>query len=558
MPWFRKLAEFSRVLGMNHRWLARPGIEVLIALDEPTEEAALIDLLGAHPDVAWKLIVNDRPHAWRPPCRAINVGLRHARAPFVLVVSPESAFVGDLPVHALRAVLAHPGSVALGHVAFSRFDELEAAGSVTARFRQLVPPNLRMDRFYGSICAPRVAFETVGGYDESLTRWGGDDDNLRVRLEMAGWGLRACPDVCALHLSFDTRTGAEAYDPEHEIACCAPAVARANHGADWGREFDRVGYECRPVRATGRALRDLVGVTPRAPRARPVVSARRCAWCGRRVHSQPPRLACACAPWVRTRAGNPPRIVALMQLRDEARLLPGCLEHLRGFVDGVIALDDGSTDGTGAILARDPLVLDRIVNPAVAAHSWNEPENQRRLVERAHAMGFDWVFCVDADERAERALLRQLRALAGSAPGDRPTCIDVVFRELWDSPLQYRTDGLWGLKRRARFFSLPSRVTYAPREGLHGQWYPEEIRSAGAMISLRYQLYHLKSIRRADRIARRDFYSRHDPDMRHQPIGYDYLAEEGAGLTLERIGPGREYAIETLPPDLLPARSEVL
>ena len=54
--------------------------------------------------------------------------------------------------------------------------------------------------------------------------------------------------------------------------------------------------------------------------------------------------------------GTTPRILCVMQLHNEARYLEGCLAHLRGHVDGVIALDDGSTDGTGALLTQHPLV----------------------------------------------------------------------------------------------------------------------------------------------------------------------------------------------------------
>jgi hypothetical protein len=42
------------------------------------------------------------------------------------------------------------------------------------------------------------------------------------------------------------------------------------------------------------------------------------------------------------------------------------------------------------------------------------------------------------------------------------------------------------------------------------------------------------------RKARAALYAHLDPDMRMQPMGYDYLADD-AGAVLERIAPGREY-----------------
>lgn len=42
------------------------------------------------------------------------------------------------------------------------------------------------------------------------------------------------------------------------------------------------------------------------------------------------------------------RLLALVPFRDEMRFLPGLFENLTGQVDGVIALDDQSTDDSRA------------------------------------------------------------------------------------------------------------------------------------------------------------------------------------------------------------------
>ena len=64
------------------------------------------------------------------------------------------------------------------------------------------------------------------------------------------------------------------------------------------------------------------------------------------------------------------------------------------------------------------------------------------------------------------------------------------------------------------------------------------------------RLYHLKSIRREDRLRRRDFYNAIDPHRRYQPEGYDYLALEPDDMLVEAIAPGREYDYGTVPDDL--------
>ncbi len=200
------------------------------------------------------------------------------------------------------------------------------------------------------------------GYDETFSEGGGDDDNIRVRLEMAGYTLLACPTLRLLHLSFEPRDGGEHFDPELDFRKCTPTSAVANANVDWGRDFARVALvDESPLAAAGGA-RDPGSPAAPAPLPAgavvPTGSRRRCEFCGRLLHYEPPVMACACcapatAGIAAAAAGRAPRIACLMQLRNEARCLEGCLAHLRGYVDGIVALDDGSTDATSSILGRE-------------------------------------------------------------------------------------------------------------------------------------------------------------------------------------------------------------
>ena len=51
-----------------------------------------------------------------------------------------------------------------------------------------------------------------------------------------------------------------------------------------------------------------------------------------------------------------------MMVRDEVRFLPGLLRNVAPHVDGIIALDDGSSDGSDSLLAASPLVLELLRN----------------------------------------------------------------------------------------------------------------------------------------------------------------------------------------------------
>src|SRR4051794_27685523 len=63
------------------------------------------------------------------------------------------------------------------------------------------------------------------------------------------------------------------------------------------------------------------------------------------------------------------RILALTAFPDEMRFLPGLFDNLAAHVDGIVALDDQSTDGSGAY-ARSRGVVELITVP-VGAHGEN-------------------------------------------------------------------------------------------------------------------------------------------------------------------------------------------
>ncbi|MDA7418743.1 galactosyltransferase-related protein [Xenophilus arseniciresistens] len=565
LPFWRKLREFEQVLPLNAPWWAREGIEVVIALDDAADEQALGALLARFAAVRWVLVVNDQPHDWRPPCRAINAGVRQATGRFVLVHSPESAYVGDAPALALQAALSQPRAVALGRVGFARFDELAAGPgqpqqALQALFDARVPEAPYLRTFYGSLCCAREAFEAVGGYDESFAEWGGDDDDLRVRLEMAGWQLLACTALRLLHLSFEPRDGGEHYDPALDWQRCTPEVAHANGApqhAHWGRDFSRLAR--RDAVPSTEALPGWAGPPPAPQPLLPMGSRRQCELCARLLHHErAPRFFCPrCSDaQVPRPLTAPPRIVCVVQVRNQAGWLAGCLAHLRAHVDGFVILDDGSSDETAQVAQREPRLLELLRNEPQEPHVWDERENRRRLLECAQRHGAAWVLPCDADERCETLFLTHLRAIVDSLPQDRLVGLSLDCCECWDAPDRIRIDGLWGRKSRVNLFRLPREIRFDAAPALHGPWYPDVFTREGEVLVSHYRFYHLGAMQQAQRLARRARYRQLDPQRRFQAVGYDYLAQEGASLRLAPIAPWRGYEMASLPLEIASLRAK--
>jgi glycosyltransferase involved in cell wall biosynthesis len=242
LPFFKKFAEFERVLKFNAPHFLKPHLEVLLCLDEDSESSRVCRLLERFARIKWKVIVCHQPHPWRPPSKAINVGIRHAAGDYVMIVSPESLFIGDVPAQMLSHAALFPAGAICGRVNFCRFAELaDGNGTYEAMLRyQHLQTNKPLH--YGSICLSRAKAFEVGGYDECLTRWGGDDDNFRARLQLAGLKIVKTNDVNILHLGFESRNSTRPQKTARELdylfspkqPVCPRCFPR------WGRAFTHI------------------------------------------------------------------------------------------------------------------------------------------------------------------------------------------------------------------------------------------------------------------------------------------------------------------------------
>ncbi len=233
-------------------------------------------------------------------------------------------------------------------------------------------------------------------------------------------------------------------------------------------------------------------------------------------------------------------LLALLQARNEASYLPGWLENVAPAVDGIIALDDGSTDDTAALLRTHPKVVEVIANPPGSA--WNERGNHMALIKAARAHGGHWVLAIDADERLERRFATEIPHLIAEADEKGIEAYTLQLRELWDDRRHYRADGIWGGKARYRLFrNRPEHTKFDPRP-LHRYWMPLEIVSRLATVGahLDLNLYHLRMIRAEDRAARLARYQALDPESRFQAQGYGYLVDE-TGIELRPIPLERDF-----------------
>jgi glycosyltransferase involved in cell wall biosynthesis len=211
------------------------------------------------------------------------------------------------------------------------------------------------------------------------------------------------------------------------------------------------------------------------------------------------------------------RLLCLLPVRNGEADLPGYFEAVARFADGIVALDDGSTDRTREMLQSHPLVKSVLTNPPRETYAgWDDAANRNRLLEAAAPLEPDWILSLDADERiptddadALRAFIES-DALPGFAFGFK------VYR-MWHDLDRYDKAGLWVY----RLFAFAPGQRF-PDQRLHFVPIPTDIpRDRWLRTTIRIQ--HLAGLTQQRRVARFAKYEEADPDNAFQHSYRDLL-----------------------------------
>lgn len=199
-------------------------------------------------------------------------------------------------------------------------------------------------------------------------------------------------------------------------------------------------------------------------------------------------------------------LVCLLPARNCADDLPGYLDSAARFADAIVALDDGSTDGTRELLECSPLVRIVLENSSRTDYrGWDDSANRNRLLAAAAELEPNWIMSLDADERIDATDAAALREFVATeaVPGD--AYLFRVFRMIGDLA-HYDQSHLWV----GRLFAF-ERGQLFPAERLHFVPLPTNIpRSRWRETTFRVQ--HLGGLTESRRRAAFEKYRQADPD----------------------------------------------
>lgn len=237
LPFYHKCELFRMMLQVNDCFRSS-GAEVVLVLDEPSEEAKILEIVKSNTDIKFRVIVNDWDHPWRPPCMAYNVGIRHSLADYIVLSDPESAIVMPRPDYP-EFLVKTDYRMCYGGICWKEDDFKIGDSENLLRHKIQVCEAIRHVWLcgYGFLLAPKMALERICGFDEQRVSYGLDDDDIRVRLVRMGYRMMIDGRIKIFHTMHTDTNRTES----RELP--GPNITLSTQEESWGKAFSRVAYD---------------------------------------------------------------------------------------------------------------------------------------------------------------------------------------------------------------------------------------------------------------------------------------------------------------------------
>jgi 2-polyprenyl-3-methyl-5-hydroxy-6-metoxy-1,4-benzoquinol methylase len=226
--------------------------------------------------------------------------------------------------------------------------------------------------------------------------------------------------------------------------------------------------------------------------------------------------------------GLAPRLLAMLRVKNEERWIEKCLTSLLDLVDGIVILDDGSTDRTREITRTFPKVLryEYITSPDV-----NEVRDKNLLLSWTLKFNPDWILALDGDEELGPLSRDVIRREIFQVSRHNPECVALSFRFIYFWKDTYRIDGKYADVWHPRLFTTWNQDLFSLRfnhaghgAGFHCGSVPGGL--IGRVKKVGVVVKHYGYVDSDHRLRKYEFYRRNDPKAFVQGY-YEHLVSDG-------------------------------
>jgi len=460
----------------NQYYFERNGVELIIIASDDINEMNLIILLKSFPYINCKLFVNRGHDNGYSRNECLNIAIRNSSNKFILAIDIGTILITDV-IAQMRYLLKHYEQRYAIATLVSFDDKQDNEGCTLMMIN-------------------KKDIEAVCGFNEEIKYSFESNLELRHRLEM-NWVEGIWSDEIIAEQTFKPGHGCEnkALLPCSLYIADKDHVLRANCNDEiWGQAFQvKLSFDWQRDKDAGHREK--------------LLQSFRLFW-----HN----------PMCVFEKEYP--IVCLMQIRNESKHIPEVLQHLDSYCDGIVLLDDDSTDGSFEMAISDKLLLkvkkDR-------GEKFDDLGNRNILLQLGHLFNAKWFLFMDADERFDKRYSDLKRIIANSAHDT------ILFRlvHIWNEKKSYRIDvprSEDGILLRYRMFRNRGFTQIQSDKQLHFPVTPFILNPN--KLERDILILHYGLMDKNVRMRKFKDYSKQDNGGKLQGHGYDYLLDDAVTL----------------------------
>jgi len=219
------------------------------------------------------------------------------------------------------------------------------------------------------------------------------------------------------------------------------------------------------------------------------------------------------------------KVIALVSVYNERRHLKDFLTNIANNCDGIIILDDGSTDDSYEVIEDEKVLL----KVRKSRNGFKDLDNRNLLLKLAFFFDADWLLFIDADER----ISPKHQTINELVENSSNTTYSLNFVDLWDNDQYFRADINYlnrqnqeGLYKRYRLFKNIGycQIHLGNQRQLHFASVPYFNDCADSAVLI----YHFGLLNFEDRCRKYNFYRSND--LWHSKEYYNYLLDKNVIL----------------------------